>query len=64
MSPFSSTWGFTAFDIANRLARETQETTYRYAHLFPTKQADMANELELKRRVRRCRVPTTTGRET
>ena len=52
---------FTAFDIANPLGRETQETTYCYARLFPTKKTDMANELELKRRGCRCRVPTTTG---
>lgn len=39
--------GFTALAIADRLGHESIEVTYRYAHLFPTKQTEMANKLDL-----------------
>ena len=39
--------GFTALAIANRLGHESIEVTYRYAHLFPSKQTEMANKLDL-----------------
>lgn len=38
--------GFTALAIADRLGRESIEVTYRYAHLFPSKQTEMANKLD------------------
>ena len=39
--------GFTALAIADRLGHESIEVTYRYAHLFPSKQAEMADKLDL-----------------
>ena len=36
--------GFSAIAIADRLGHETYEMTLRYAHLFPSKQSDMAAE--------------------
>ena len=42
--------GFSAVAIADRVGHESIEITYRYAHLFPSKQAEMANRLgELKK---------------
>lgn len=41
--------GFSAVAIADRLGHESIEITYRYAHLFPSKQNEMANKLELER---------------
>lgn len=38
--------GFTALAIAGRLGHESIEVTYRYAHLFPSKQTEMANKLD------------------
>ena len=38
--------GFTALAIADRLGHESIEVTYRYAHLFPSKQTEMANQLD------------------
>ncbi len=38
--------GFSAVAIADRVGHESIEITYRYAHLFPSKQAEMANKLE------------------
>lgn len=37
--------GFTPLAIAYRLGHESIEITYRYAHLFPNTQADIANAL-------------------
>lgn len=37
--------GFTALAIADRLGHESIDVTYRYAHLFPSKQTEMANQL-------------------
>lgn len=39
--------GFTALAIADRLGHESIEVTYRYAHLFPSKQTEMAYKLDL-----------------
>lgn len=39
--------GFTALAIADRLGHESIEVTYRYAHLFPSKQTEMADKLDL-----------------
>ena len=38
--------GFTALAIADRMGHETADITYRYAHLFPNVQDDMAAALE------------------
>lgn len=37
--------GFSALVIAERVDHESVDITYRYAHLFPTEQAEMANAL-------------------
>ena len=37
--------GFSAVAIADRVGHESIDITYRYAHLFPTTQADMASKL-------------------
>ena len=42
--------GFSAIAIADRLGHETYEMTLRYAHLFPSKQSDMAAALDQRRR--------------
>ncbi|MCL2111645.1 MAG: site-specific integrase [Clostridiales bacterium] len=45
--------GFTPVAIADRLGHESIETTFRYAHLFPNKQNEMAERLnEERERVR------------
>lgn len=42
--------GFSAVAIADRVGHESIKITYRYAHLFPSKQKEMANRLgELKK---------------
>jgi len=41
--------GFTALAIAERVGHESIDITYNYAHLFPTKQSEMANKLDLER---------------
>ena len=38
--------GFSALAIAERMGHEAVDITYRYAHLFPTKQDEMAAALE------------------
>lgn len=37
--------GFSAVAIADRVGHESIDITYRYAHLFPSTQSDMANKL-------------------
>lgn len=37
--------GFSAVAIANRVGHKSVEITYRYAHLFPSKQKEMASKL-------------------
>lgn len=37
--------GYSAVAIAERVGHESVDITYRYAHMFPTVQADMANKL-------------------
>ena len=39
--------GFTALAIAERVGHEGIDITYRYAHLFPTRQVEMADKLDL-----------------
>ena len=41
--------GFSAVAIADRVGHESIEITYRYAHLFPSKQTEMVEKLELER---------------
>ena len=41
--------GFSAVAIADRVGHESIELTYRYAHLFPSKQTEMAKKLEYER---------------
>ena len=42
--------GFSALAIADRMGHEAADITYRYAHLFPSVQADMARALDGARR--------------
>lgn len=41
--------GFSALAIADRVGHESVDITYRYAHLFPTKQTEMAEKLDIER---------------
>ena len=41
--------GFSPVAIADRLGHESIRTTFHYAHLFPSKQIEMANRLENER---------------
>lgn len=41
--------GFSAVAIADRVGHESIEITYRYAHLFPSKQTEMAKQLDYER---------------
>ena len=41
--------GFSALAIAERVGHESIDITYKYAHLFPTKQTEMANKLDMER---------------
>ena len=38
--------GFTAVAIADRVGHESIDITYQYAHLFPSKQTEMADRLD------------------
>ena len=40
--------GFSALAIADRVEHESIDITYRYAHLFPNKQTEMAEKLNLE----------------
>ena len=42
--------GFSAVAIADRVGHESIDITYRYAHLFPTKQTEMADKLDVERK--------------
>lgn len=42
--------GFSAFEIGKRVGHSGEKITYRYAHLFPNKQAEMVDFLEGQRR--------------
>lgn len=42
--------GFTALAIADRVGHECEKITYRYAHLFPSKQDEMVQRLDLERK--------------
>ena len=41
--------GFSAVDIANRVGHESIDITFRYAHMFPTTQKEIANNLDKER---------------
>ena len=41
--------GYSALAIGERVGHEAVEITYRYAHLFPTVQTEMANKLDVER---------------
>ena len=41
--------GFSAVAIADRVGHESIDITYRYAHLFPSKQEEMADRLDIER---------------
>lgn len=41
--------GFTALAIADRMGHESVDITFRYAHLFPNLQTQMANDLDAAR---------------
>ena len=42
--------GFSAVAIANRMGHESIDITYRYAHMFPSVQTEMADKLnEMKK---------------
>ena len=43
--------GFIAVAIADRVGHESIDITYRYAHLFPTKQTEMADKLNQERSI-------------
>lgn len=43
--------GFSAVAIADRVGHESTDITYRYAHLFPSKQMEMADKLNLERSI-------------
>ncbi len=40
--------GFSAIAIADRVGHESIDITYRYAHLFPSKQIEMADRLDME----------------
>jgi integrase len=41
--------GFSAVAIADRVGHESIDITYHYAHLFPSKQTEMADKLNMER---------------
>ena len=41
--------GFSPVDIANRVGHECVKITFRYAHMFPTRDKDIADKLEVIR---------------
>lgn len=41
--------GFSAVAIADRMGHESIDITFRYAHMFPSKQKEMANRLDMER---------------
>ena len=41
--------GFSAVAIADRVGHDSIDITYNYAHLFPSKQTEMADKLNMER---------------
>ena len=54
--------GFSATAIADRVGHESIDITYHYAHLFPSRQAEMADKLNMERGNPEC--PQRTGTNT
>ena len=44
--------GFSALAIADRVGHESVDITYKYAHIFPSKQQEMAQKLDMERKER------------
>ena len=42
--------GFSALAIADRVGHESVDITYKYAHLFPSKQQEMTQKLDMERK--------------
>ena len=42
--------GFSALAIEDRVGHESVDITYKYSHLFPSKQQEMAQKLDMERR--------------
>ncbi len=41
--------GFSAVAVADRVGHESIDITYRYAHMFPSKQTEIADKLNIER---------------
>jgi hypothetical protein len=41
--------GFSAVAIADRVGHESIDITFRYAHMFPSKQVEIADKLNIER---------------
>ena len=41
--------GYSAVAITDRVGHESIDITYNYAHLFPSKQTEMADKLDMER---------------
>ena len=41
--------GYSVLAIADRVGHESTEITYRYAHLFPSRQRELADRLDTER---------------
>jgi len=41
--------GFSAVAIADRVGHESIDITYRYSHMFPSKQIEIADKLDMER---------------
>ena len=46
--------GFTVLAIADRMGHESIDITYRYAHLFPSEQTQMAEIYEELKHLEKC----------
>ena len=42
--------GFSALAIADRVGHESVDIPYKYAHLFPSQQQEMAQKLNMERK--------------
>ena len=42
--------GFSAVAIADRMGHESIDITLHYAHMFPSKQQEMAKKLDIERK--------------
>ena len=53
--------GFSAVAIADRVGHESIDITYQYAHLFPSKQTEMADRLDDLGKGEDCKCQLRTG---